>query len=220
MRNLNTTSSIRRFAAFCGFCLLFQAPESLIAEEFAGIDSESLAPTVGQVSLVIGKAFIDSANDLSNRASTGDFVREGDTIRTESSGHVHIKFVDEAVLSIRPLSELQIIAYQFDRSSPNDSSIKLNLIEGTARTVSGEGAKTARDRFRLNTPIAAIGVRGTDFVVSTTPNSLQALVNEFEDSESSSLISDSSLSLFETSSKETSVSLFSISSEEDVSTSG
>ncbi len=178
MRNLNTTSSIRRFAAFCGFCLLFQAPESLIAEEFAGIDSESLAPTVGQVSLVIGKAFIDSANDLSDRASTGDFVREGDIIRTESSGHVHIKFVDEAVLSIRPLSELQIIAYQFDRSSPNDSSIKLNLIEGTARTVSGEGAKTARDRFRLNTPIAAIGVRGTDFVVSTTPNSLQALVND------------------------------------------
>ena len=56
--------------------------------------------------------------------------------------------------------------------------IKLNLLEGTARTVSGEAAKTARDRYRLNTPIAAIGVRGTDFVVSTTPDSLKALVND------------------------------------------
>ena len=38
-------------------------------------------------------------------------------------------------------------------------------------------AESARDRFRLNTPIAAIGVRGTDFVVSATQNSIMAVVN-------------------------------------------
>ncbi|MFL2873144.1 MAG: FecR domain-containing protein [Pseudohongiellaceae bacterium] len=152
---------------------------SLSAQNRAGIDdNESAASTIGAVSLVIGKAFIEPASARGTRAKIGDFIREGDTIRTESSGHVHIRFVDQAVLSVRPMSELQVIAYQFDPGNPENSLVKLNLIQGTARTVSGEAAKTARDRFRLNTPIAAIGVRGTDFVVSTTSDSLKALVND------------------------------------------
>ena len=32
-------------------------------------------------------------------------------------GHVHIRFVDDAVLSVRPLSELEIIAYRFDQEN-------------------------------------------------------------------------------------------------------
>jgi len=150
----------------------------LLSQETLAVDNESAASPVGEISLVIGKAFIKTDEEQVHRAKNGDFVREGDTIRTESNGHVHIRFIDEAILSVRPLSELQIIAYRFDHAKPDNSQVKLNLIEGTTRTVSGDAAKTARDRFRLNTPIAAIGVRGTDFVVSTTSNSLKALVND------------------------------------------
>lgn len=141
-------------------------------------DNESNARTVGEVSLVIGKAFLESANQRQARVRIGDLVREGDTVRTESTGHVHLRFIDNAVLSVRPRSELQVLAYRFDEANPQNSLVKLNLIEGTARAVSGEAAKTAKERFRLNTPIAAIGVRGTDFVVSTTSNSLKAIVND------------------------------------------
>jgi hypothetical protein len=41
----------------------------------------------------------------------------------------------------------------------------IHLEEGVLRAVTGAGVKQARDRFRLNTPVAAIGVRGTDFTV-------------------------------------------------------
>ena len=150
----------------------------LSAQEINSNDNEAGSSPVGEVSLVIGKALLDSNNERGVRVRIGDFVREGDTIRTESNGHVHIRFIDQAVLSVRPRSELQVLAYRYDPSRPENSLVKLNLLEGTARTVSGEAAKTARDRYRLNTPIAAIGVRGTDFVVSTTPNSLKALVND------------------------------------------
>lgn len=133
---------------------------------------------VGSVSLVIGKAFVESETSGRERLTTGAFVREGDSILTESNGHVHIRFRDDAVLSVRPSSELHIVTYRFDEENPENSAIKLDLIEGTARTVSGKAAKAARHRFRLNTPIAAIGVRGTDFVVSSTSSSLMALVND------------------------------------------
>ena len=150
----------------------------LWSQETLAVDNESFTSPVGEISLIIGRAFIETGEAQVSRLKNGDFVREGDTIWTESNGHVHIRFVDEAILSVRPLSELQIIAYRFDQVNPANSQVKLNLIEGTARTVSGEAAKAARERFRLNTPIAAIGVRGTDFVVSTTSDSLKALVND------------------------------------------
>ncbi|HIK80826.1 MAG TPA: hypothetical protein EYF94_07800, partial [Porticoccaceae bacterium] len=153
-----------------------------IAQNPAQGDNEDLArhglAPVGSVSLVIGRAFVESDTKGRERLSTGAFVREGDSIQTESSGHVHIRFSDNAVLSVRPSSVLQIETYRFDENNPENSTIKLNLIQGTARTVSGEGARAARHRFRLNTPIAAIGVRGTDFVVSSTSSSLTALVND------------------------------------------
>ncbi len=158
------------FSCLCAF--------SAISAQTRVIDNESLASPVGEISLVIGKAYIESENNQTLRASNGDFVREGDIIRTESNGHVHLRFLDDAVLSVRPLSRLQIVSYRFDESNPESSLVKLDLLQGTARTVSGEAAKTARDKFRLNTPIAAIGVRGTDFVVSTTADSLKALVND------------------------------------------
>jgi len=136
------------------------------------------ASEAGVVSLVLGKAWLHSAGTARQPLQAGAVVRVTDRISTESNGHVHIRFIDEALLSVRPDSELEIQRYDFDREDPAKVSIKLNLVEGVTRSISGEGAHAARDRFRLNTPIAAIGVRGTDFAVSATEGSVRALVNE------------------------------------------
>ena len=132
----------------------------------------------GTVSLAIGRAYVNSGGPDEIRLRTGVSVYEGDRIRTESNGHVHIMFRDQAVLSVRPNSELLIETYRYNPERPELSAVKFNLVQGTARTVSGEAAKAARERYRLNTPVAAIGVRGTDFLVSTTSRSLTALVND------------------------------------------
>lgn len=134
---------------------------------------------VGSVSLVLGRAFSKSVhNDEYTRLATGALLYEGDSLKTESSGHIHVQLRDSGVISIRPNSELQIEVFQFDEANPQASSVKFNLIHGTARSVSGSAAESAKHRFRLNTPIAAIGVRGTDFVVSATSDSLMTLVNQ------------------------------------------
>ncbi|MDO9520923.1 MAG: FecR family protein [Pseudohongiella sp.] len=132
---------------------------------------------VGQVSLVLGRAWIEGAQGRV-MISAGSPVRASDRILTESNGHVHIRFVDQALVSVRPDSRLEIVQYDYNADQPQRSAIKLNLEEGITRSISGHGATSARERFRLNTPIAAIGVRGTDFVVNATPGMVRALVNE------------------------------------------
>ena len=145
-------------------------------QQQAGPNSPAL---VGTVSLVLGKATIESGSPTLSRAvKSGSQVRVHDRIVTSTNGHVHIHFVDDALLSVRPDSRLEITRYDYDPARPALSAVKFDLIEGVTRAISGKAAKAARQRFRLNTPIAAIGVRGTDFTVSAKAGSTRALVNE------------------------------------------
>ena len=135
-------------------------------------------PAAGQVSMVLGGAWLDTPGEERRRISIGTQVGAGDFVQTEPNGHVHIRFIDNALVSVRPDSRLEIVRYEYNRANPSLSMVKFSLEEGVTRSISGDAASTARERFRLNTPIAAIGVRGTDFVVSATQDSVRALVNE------------------------------------------
>ena len=153
---------------------------SLIALQATAQTTNSVrTPTavVGEVSLVLGRAYLERDNDR-ERIEAGSKVHVGDRVFTEAGGHVHVRFVDDALVSVRPSSTLDVVRYDYDAAKPENSAVKFELSEGVARAISGDAAKSARQRFRMNTPIAAIGVRGTDFVVSANARSTRALVNE------------------------------------------
>lgn len=136
------------------------------------------AAAVGEVSMVLGKAYLRAADGSKHLVKRGSLIGVNDTIETASNGHVHVRFMDQALVVVRPSSILEIERYQYDPKNPADSAVKLNLREGVARSISGEAAHAAKQNFRMNTPIAAIGVRGTDFVVSASQQSVRALVKE------------------------------------------
>jgi FecR protein len=166
---------IESFSCVAVFALLLASHASAADDCVSGLESEAV---VGKVSLVLGKAYLVTPGQRRQTVKAGTSIGVSDQIVTEANGHVHICFVDHALVSVRPDSQLEIISYDFNAVKPEQSSIKFNLIEGETRAISGEGAKAARSRFRLNTPIAAIGVRGTDFVVSATSQTTRALVNQ------------------------------------------
>jgi hypothetical protein len=134
--------------------------------------------TIGEVTLVIGKAWIEKSNGARERIAVGTQVNVLDRIDTASNAHVHIRFVDDGLYSVRPQSTLEIQRYDYDAANPANSAVKLNLIEGVNRSISGEAAHNARHNYRMNTPIAAIGVRGTDFTVVAVQNEVTARINE------------------------------------------
>jgi hypothetical protein len=141
-------------------------------------DSGVNVAAVGRVKFMLGKAYVEARSQSREALRVGSALREGDRITTGTNGHVHIQFEDDAFVSVRPNSRLEIVKYEFNAERPELSSVKFNLQDGVARAISGKAAKSAREQFRLNTPIAAIGVRGTDFVVSATDTTVRALVNE------------------------------------------
>ncbi|MDO9139669.1 MAG: FecR domain-containing protein [Methylobacter sp.] len=119
----------------------------------------------GQVTLVIGQAVAHNQKGEQHVLKRGDSVYVADRIETAAGGHVHLRFIDDGTVSLRPNSRLSIELYRYDRVHPNNSAIRFNLETGVIRSISGKATEAAHDRFRLNTPITAIGVLGTDFVV-------------------------------------------------------
>lgn len=109
-------------------------------------------------------------------AKVGDTVQAGDALSTGGDGYLYIKTVDGGFLILRPRSDARVIAYHVDSAQPANNRIKIELRQGVARSISGAAVKSARENFRFNTPVAAIGVRGTDFTVFTDEQTTRVAV--------------------------------------------
>ncbi len=132
---------------------------------------------IGNVSFLIGKATL-LRQGVSMAVTQSSTLQVGDDLVTQDNGHIHVRFVDGAMVSLRPSSLLKIKAYRFDPQNPSNSEVRFELEQGVVRAISGQAAESAKDKFRLNTPLAAIGVKGTDFVVEATKSRVNAIVNQ------------------------------------------
>ena len=120
------------------------------------------AGEAGRVVLAVGDVQIAGL-----RAAAGSVIHEGDELATGGDGYAYMKTIDNGFLILRPNSRARIIAYHIDTQDAANTRIKLELLDGVARSISGQAVKQARQNFRFNTPVAAIGVRGTDFTIFT-----------------------------------------------------
>lgn len=133
--------------------------------------AQAQAGEAGRVVLVEGDVRV-----AGNSVTVGSPIHEGDQLQTGAQGHLYIKTIDNGFFILRPASTGRIVSYKIDAESPANTRIKLEVNEGVARQISGEAVKKARQNFRLNTPVAAIGVRGTDFTVFTTNDTTRVAV--------------------------------------------
>jgi hypothetical protein len=129
---------------------------------------------VGNAVVVIGQACVQRAQTNCAPLAKGATVAQGDTVETGADGYVYITTVDHGFVSVRPDSSLTFERYEYDPADPRKTVIKLSLHKGVVREISGTGAQAARDHYRMNTPVAALGVRGTDFTVFTDANVTRA----------------------------------------------
>ncbi len=120
------------------------------------------AEPVGKVLFAIGDARLAADGA---RVKKDDTITAGQAVVTGPNGHVHIRFIDDAFVSVRPNSRLQVEQYVYDEREPKNNRVRFSLSQGVARLITGKAGQASKDNFRLNTPVAAIGIRGTDFLV-------------------------------------------------------
>ena len=119
----------------------------------------------GRIMFVVGSATKHVSTGVEQPIVKEMLVGQGDKLRTGNDAHIYIRMADGALLVMRPQSSLSVDLWKYNPEKPEQSQIKYTLHSGLSRYVSGRGSQAAKDQFRFNTPLAAIGVRGTDFTV-------------------------------------------------------
>lgn len=149
---------------------------SLLLVSGVALASAQTPANVGEVTLAIGASRLVDARGGISPVVRGMQIRVTDKIETSEGGHTLIRFIDGASVAVRPNSRLAVEMYRYDPAEPRNNAVRLQLEEGVARSVTGKAGEAAKDRFRLNTPIAAIGVKGTDFIVSASSERVRVAV--------------------------------------------
>jgi hypothetical protein len=124
---------------------------------FAMVDSVAFVKFVsGEVYLVGG------GNEV--KAYPNMKVQQGDSIKTGADSSVGLIFEDDTVVSLGPESEMIVKSFLFNPMD-RELSFVARMVKGTFSFITGQIAKLAPKKVKLETPDATLGVRGTKFLV-------------------------------------------------------
>ena len=106
---------------------------------------------------------IAMSNGGSRELKQGDFVYVNDEILTSNRSFAVLQFTDGAKVTVRPDSTLIIEQYLYAGNATDEAT--LNLVSGGLRVITGAMAKTNPENYKVRTPVALMGVRGTEFSI-------------------------------------------------------
>ena len=167
---------------------------SLLATAALALAPPAAEAAAGKVLFALGRVEIQR-NGQVLAAPRGTAVEVGDTVTTGPTGMAQVRLQDGGLLSLRYGSSMRIEDFRLPAPAPaavtpagpvsaapttqaGGRSV-LRLLRGAFRTVTGLIGKGANDAYSVITPVATIGIRGTDYSAAfcsgdcgTTPDGL------------------------------------------------
>lgn len=96
-------------------------------------------------------------------APAGADLRLGMRVVTGADGRAVLKFLDAQTVNLHPDSVFWIKDYRYAKNKPQDNRSGVELLKGGMRFISGSLSKENPEAIRIDTPVATIGIRGTEF---------------------------------------------------------
>lgn len=97
-------------------------------------------------------------------ASLSLVIHSYDDVRT-GNGKLEITFRDDSTVKLSANSKLVIDEFVFD-PNPKKSKMAFKVAAGTARFATGKLGLVDKNKIKIRTPTATIGIRGTDFTTT------------------------------------------------------
>lgn len=159
--------SRRQFSIFVTFSVLVSAATF----------GQSAWANTGKVIFSFGNVTLERQG-AKNTLRRGALVQSGDFLNTGPRGRAHVRMNDGTMISLRPGTRFEIEEYVNNETVPGSrnqavaprapaqkkqSTSAYRLLKGGFRTITGLIAKRNKAAYRVKTPVATIGIRGTDF---------------------------------------------------------
>ncbi|OUR96975.1 hypothetical protein A9Q84_11610 [Halobacteriovorax marinus] len=146
--------------------------KSLILTIILGLclQSTALANTKGVAKAIILKGNVQAYNPKTKEKITlkrGSWVQEGYLVKTAKKSFVKFLFIDKSQMNLGPKSQMAINKF------PRKKAGIITLLKGSLRAKVTKNYLDMKDKNKsklfIKTKTAAMGVRGTDFVVTYNP---------------------------------------------------
>lgn len=124
---------------------------------------------VGEVSVGVGK-------NATHTAVKNDVVPSDTIVNTGDKSYAVLKFEDGQVATMQANTAFHVREYRYDPKNAEKSHIVFSKFTGGMRFITGLIGQLNLKAFRLATPNATIGIRGTEFMVVTVNNTLYSKV--------------------------------------------
>jgi len=139
-----------------------ELPDGLVMEDKY---RPGLGVPVGKIKVVQGNVIIIHTDLTSGYwAKKGLSIYKGDTIITQKKSRANIRMNDKSVISLSSNTKIVINKSVYNPKKKSRSSF-LGLSLGKARFLVTKLFQFKRSEFRVKTPTAVCGVRGSDFII-------------------------------------------------------
>ena len=150
-------------------------PEPVHVQVLASEPVISTAPE-SRIYAVEGEVFVTQGKNPARRVTGNEVISPDTVVNTGDKGAALMKFEDGQVVSMKSNSSFQVREYHYDSKQAENSNIVFSMFKGGMRFITGAIGKERKQAFRLLTPNATIGIRGTDFMVSIVDDSIYSQV--------------------------------------------
>ncbi len=120
---------------------------------------------VGYIVRQEGQASVQDHNGDIQGLEINSQVYEGDRITTMKGANLYILMDDGAEIYLKSDSVIKISEYIITSDNDSSSSSILDLIRGGLRKISGAIGASVQSNYKVQTGLATIGIRGTEYVI-------------------------------------------------------
>jgi hypothetical protein len=121
------------------------------------------AAGIATVTDVVNAGYRQPPGDRERRAAAADELVSEEALRTDRDSSIAVKFVDGSELNVEAQSEVVLSDYVFDPAAASTSGV-ITLSTGLFHFNSNNAVQD--EGLVLQTPVATIGIRGTQFLVT------------------------------------------------------
>jgi hypothetical protein len=136
---------------------------SWITLAFLPINAVFAAPA-GQITTSSGNVTVSSPQGAPKSAAGGETLESGQTVTVGEGAKAVIKFRDGQIIALQSKSLFKVDSYKYDQAAPEKGESFFSLLQGGLRAITGLIGSSNRAGWKLGTPAATIGIRGTEFL--------------------------------------------------------
>lgn len=129
-----------------------------------------------RIYVVNGSVFVTQGKNPAHQVANNEAIVSNTLVSTGDNSAALLKFEDGQVVTLQANSTFKVREYHYDKKKIENSNIVFSVFRGGMRFITGLIGQRNKQAFRLSTPNATIGIRGTEFMVTMSGKAMYSQV--------------------------------------------